>query len=66
LAKQQEAEPTEEQGKQETEKRFMNISLFDAKMIMIASSAMVFSIICGKCNLVRSNKVLVALSNADA
>jgi hypothetical protein len=45
LTKQQEAEKTAEQV---PEKKFLNISYFDLKMIVIASSAMVFSIICGK------------------
>ena len=46
LTKQQEAEKTADQVP--AEKKFMNISYFDIKMIVIASAAMVFSIICGK------------------
>jgi hypothetical protein len=40
LTKEEEAEP-------KVEKTFLKISLFDFKMIVIASTAMVFSIICG-------------------
>jgi hypothetical protein len=43
LTKQQEAEQ-----QKVPEKTFLKIGLFDCKMIAIASSAMVFSIICGK------------------
>ena len=43
LTKEEEAEKTEK-----VEKTFLKVSLFDIKMIVIASTAMVFSIICGK------------------
>jgi len=47
LTKQQEAEQ-----QKVPEKTFLKIGLFDCKMIAIASSAMVFSIICGKISLI--------------
>ena len=53
LTKQQEAEKTVDQVP--AEKKFLNISYFDLKMIVIASAAMVFSIICGKTAYMKAN-----------
>ena len=38
----------EEEAEKREERTFLKIGLFDLKMIVIASVAMIFSIICGK------------------
>ena len=59
LTKQQEAEKTVDQVP--AEKKFLNISYFDLKMIVIASAAMVFSIICGKTTDMKLRMILFLL-----